>query len=180
MLCETLVQVLRVFEYSFSAAPTNVYPAQVACFLTRGDLYQSWEAGARVFDKHLIDADWALNNANWMWLSCSSFFYQYFRSVVASPCCCCSCCCCVPCSRELALQGHLAPSATCSPSRTRWLVSTIIMSYDPPYLPRCTAGCTPLSPSERRRTPRATTSRSTCRNWQGCRTGGSTVSQPSD
>ena len=51
----------------------------VACFLTRGDLYQSWEVGARVFDKYLIDADWALNNANWMWLSCSSFFYQYFR-----------------------------------------------------------------------------------------------------
>lgn len=51
----------------------------VACFLTRGDLYQSWEVGARIFDKHLIDGDWALNNANWMWLSCSSFFYQYFR-----------------------------------------------------------------------------------------------------
>jgi deoxyribodipyrimidine photolyase len=76
--------VLRVFDDAFSAAPTNVYPAQVACFLTRGDLYQSWEAGARVFDKYLIDADWALNNANWMWLSCSSFFYQYFRCVGTS------------------------------------------------------------------------------------------------
>jgi cryptochrome len=51
----------------------------VACFLTRGDLYQSWEVGAKVFDKHLVDADWHINNANWMWLSCSSFFYQYFR-----------------------------------------------------------------------------------------------------
>ena len=51
----------------------------VACFLTRGDLWQSWEAGVRVFDKYLLDADWSLNNANWMWLSCSSFFYQYFR-----------------------------------------------------------------------------------------------------
>jgi len=51
----------------------------VACFLTRGDLYQSWEAGAKVFDRLLIDADWSINNANWMWLSCSSFFYQYFR-----------------------------------------------------------------------------------------------------
>merc|ERR1711871_1077759 len=50
-----------------------------ACFLTRGDLYQSWEEGARVFDKYLIDGDWSLNSANWMWLSCSSFFYQYFR-----------------------------------------------------------------------------------------------------
>lgn len=34
----------------------------VACFLTRGDLYQSWEVGARVFDKLLVDSDWALNN----------------------------------------------------------------------------------------------------------------------
>lgn len=51
----------------------------VACFLTRGDLWVSWEQGRAVFDKLLIDADWSLNNANWMWLSCSSFFYQYFR-----------------------------------------------------------------------------------------------------
>lgn len=36
--------------------------AAVACFLTRGDLYQSWEAGARIFDKYLLDSDWALNN----------------------------------------------------------------------------------------------------------------------
>ncbi len=51
----------------------------VACFLTRGDLYQSWTEGARVFDVLLLDADWALNNANWMWLSASAFFHQYFR-----------------------------------------------------------------------------------------------------
>eukprot|EP00937_MAST-01D_sp_MAST-1D-sp2_P001644 g1644.t1 len=51
----------------------------VACFLTRGDLWQSWEKGAAVFDRYLVDADWALNNGNWMWLSCSCFFYQYFR-----------------------------------------------------------------------------------------------------
>ena len=59
----------------------------VACFLTRGDLWVSWEDGRAVFDELLIDADWSLNNANWMWLSCSSFFYQYFRcySPVAFP-----------------------------------------------------------------------------------------------
>jgi cryptochrome len=51
----------------------------VACFLTRGDLFVHWEAGAAVFDRDLVDADWALNNGNWMWLSCSCFFYQYFR-----------------------------------------------------------------------------------------------------
>merc|ERR1712146_808856 len=51
----------------------------VACFLTRGDLYISWEEGVKVFDLYLLDADWSLNNANWMWLSASSFFYQFFR-----------------------------------------------------------------------------------------------------
>ena len=51
----------------------------VACFFTRGDLWQSWEKGAEIFDLYLLDADWALNSANWQWLSCSNFFYQYFR-----------------------------------------------------------------------------------------------------
>jgi len=51
----------------------------VACFFTRGDLWQSWEKGAEIFDLYLLDSDWALNHANWQWLSCSNFFYQYFR-----------------------------------------------------------------------------------------------------
>jgi len=51
----------------------------VACFLTRGDLFIHWEWGRDAFDRDLVDADWALNNGNWMWLSCSAFFYQYFR-----------------------------------------------------------------------------------------------------
>lgn len=51
----------------------------VACFLTRGDLWQSWEEGARHFESRLLDADYALNGFNWLWLSCSGFFYQYFR-----------------------------------------------------------------------------------------------------
>ena len=33
----------------------------VACFLTRGDLWQSWEKGAEVFDELLLDADPAIN-----------------------------------------------------------------------------------------------------------------------
>mmetsp|Transcript_30200 Transcript_30200/g.48037 ORF Transcript_30200/g.48037 Transcript_30200/m.48037 type:complete len:548 (+) Transcript_30200:499-2142(+) len=51
----------------------------VACFLTRGDLWQSWEKGKDVFEELLLDADWALNSGNWMWLSASAFFHQYFR-----------------------------------------------------------------------------------------------------
>lgn len=54
----------------------------VACFLTRGDLWISWERGARVFDRHLLDADWSINNGNWMWLSASAFFYQVGRGLV--------------------------------------------------------------------------------------------------
>ena len=26
-----------------------------------------------------MDADWSLNAGNWMWLSASAFFHQYFR-----------------------------------------------------------------------------------------------------
>lgn len=51
----------------------------VACFLTRGDLWQSWEKGEQVFRKLLLDADWAINAGNWLWLSASGFYYQYFR-----------------------------------------------------------------------------------------------------
>lgn len=51
----------------------------VACFLTRGDLWISWEKGAKVFENYLLDYDWSLNAGNWMWLSASAFFYKYFR-----------------------------------------------------------------------------------------------------
>ncbi|XP_074275944.1 (6-4)DNA photolyase [Silene latifolia] len=51
----------------------------VACFLTRGDLFIHWEKGRDVFERLLIDSDWAINNGNWLWLSCSSFFYEYHR-----------------------------------------------------------------------------------------------------
>lgn len=41
----------------------------VACFLTRGDLWQSWTFGRDVFHKLLLDADGSLNNGNWMGLA---------------------------------------------------------------------------------------------------------------
>ncbi|XP_064599756.1 cryptochrome-1-like [Liolophura sinensis] len=52
----------------------------VACFLTRGDLWISWEEGMKVFEELLLDADWSVNAGMWMWLSCSSFFQQFFHS----------------------------------------------------------------------------------------------------
>ncbi|XP_041917577.1 cryptochrome-2-like [Alosa sapidissima] len=51
----------------------------VACFLTRGDLWISWESGMKVFEEMLLDADWSVNAGSWMWLSCSSFFQQFFH-----------------------------------------------------------------------------------------------------
>jgi len=51
----------------------------VACFLTRGDLWQSWEVGRDIFSEYLLDGDYALNASNWMWLSASAYFTAYFR-----------------------------------------------------------------------------------------------------
>ncbi|KAJ8412098.1 hypothetical protein AAFF_G00143650 [Aldrovandia affinis] len=51
----------------------------VACFLTRGDLWISWEEGMKVFEEFLLDADYSVNAGNWMWLSASAFFHQYTR-----------------------------------------------------------------------------------------------------
>ncbi|XP_066156680.1 cryptochrome-1 isoform X1 [Euwallacea fornicatus] len=51
----------------------------VACFLTRGDLWISWEEGMKVFEELLLDGDWSVNAGMWMWLSCSSFFQQFFH-----------------------------------------------------------------------------------------------------
>ncbi|KAJ5616774.1 hypothetical protein N7537_001888 [Penicillium hordei] len=51
----------------------------VACFLTRGGCYVSWERGAEVFEELLIDHEVACNVGNWMWLSCTAFFAQFYR-----------------------------------------------------------------------------------------------------
>ena len=57
----------------------------VSCFLTRGQLWQHWKEGRDVFDKKLLDCDWALNNANWLWLSgVAPFSMPYFR--LYNPC----------------------------------------------------------------------------------------------
>ena len=38
----------------------------VSCFLTRGQLWQNWKVGRDIFDRKLVDSDWALNNGNWL------------------------------------------------------------------------------------------------------------------
>jgi cryptochrome len=42
-------------------------------FLTRGDLWLSWEHGLDLFLSQLIDGDWAVCAGNWMWVSSSAF-----------------------------------------------------------------------------------------------------------
>ena len=57
----------------------------VSCFLTRGQLWQHWKYGRDVFQKKLLDSDWAVNNANWLWLSgVAPFSMPYFR--LYNPC----------------------------------------------------------------------------------------------
>jgi len=55
----------------------------VACFLTRGDLWVTWELGRDAFEKYLVDADWSVNNFSWHLLSCSAFSDEY--SMVYDP-----------------------------------------------------------------------------------------------
>jgi len=59
----------------------------VACFLTRGGCYVHWERGAEVFEEWLIDHETACNSGNWMWLSCTAFYSQFYRcySPIAFP-----------------------------------------------------------------------------------------------
>ena len=57
----------------------------VSCFLTRGQMYQNWTFGRDVFDRLLIDSDYALNTGNWLWLSgIAPFSMPFFR--VYNPC----------------------------------------------------------------------------------------------
>nr|ANW48376.1 cryptochrome 1 [Euphausia superba]AUI80370.1 cryptochrome 1 [Euphausia superba] len=57
----------------------------VSCFLTRGDLWISWEEGLKVFYKYLIDADWSVSAGNWMWVSSSAFERQLDCSTCICP-----------------------------------------------------------------------------------------------
>ena len=59
----------------------------VACFLTRGGCYISWERGAEVFEEWLIDHEVSCNSGNWQWLSCTAFYSQFYRcySPIAFP-----------------------------------------------------------------------------------------------
>lgn len=57
----------------------------VSCFLTRGQLWQNWTHGRDVFERKLVDSDWAVNNGNWLWLAgVAPFSMPYYR--IYNPC----------------------------------------------------------------------------------------------
>ena len=57
----------------------------VSCFLTRGQLWQNWTHGRDIFERKLVDSDWALNNGNWLWLAgVAPFSMPYYR--IYNPC----------------------------------------------------------------------------------------------
>jgi cryptochrome len=57
----------------------------VSCFLTRGQLWQNWKYGRDIFERKLVDSDWAINNGNWLWLAgVAPFSMPYFR--IYNPC----------------------------------------------------------------------------------------------
>lgn len=57
----------------------------VSCFLTRGQLWQNWKIGRDIFERKLLDSDWAINNGNWLWLAgVAPFSMPYYR--VYNPC----------------------------------------------------------------------------------------------
>ena len=59
---------------------THNYNRQfIACFLTKGTLWQSWEVGLNFFQKHLIDFDWSINTACWIFLTNSNLNNDYTK-----------------------------------------------------------------------------------------------------
>jgi cryptochrome len=64
--CRPYIYYRQVFIFRTRASFSHhLARHSVACFLTRGHLYISWERGAEVFDDLLIDWDPSLNSGNW-------------------------------------------------------------------------------------------------------------------
>eukprot|EP01063_Lacrimia_lanifica_P018553 TRINITY_DN25456_c0_g1_i1.p1 TRINITY_DN25456_c0_g1~~TRINITY_DN25456_c0_g1_i1.p1 ORF type:complete len:611 (+),score=172.06 TRINITY_DN25456_c0_g1_i1:33-1865(+) len=57
----------------------HIHRHLLACFFTRGGLNLDWRLGQRVFERYLLDYDWAINAGQWQWLSCSFLFFQFNR-----------------------------------------------------------------------------------------------------
>ena len=59
------------------------FTARFIWFYSFYSLYFTWLYNLivvlQVFEELLLDADWSVNAGMWMWLSCSSFFQQFFH-----------------------------------------------------------------------------------------------------
>jgi hypothetical protein len=70
-----------------SSVPSTFLTFPRSMFLTRGDLWLSWEHGLEIFLRDQIDADWAVCAGNWMWVSSSAFEKSLnCRSADVHPC----------------------------------------------------------------------------------------------
>ncbi|KAG8177977.1 hypothetical protein JTE90_019988 [Oedothorax gibbosus] len=65
---------------SFLLSQTGLSPyLRFGCLSPRLFYQELTELYRKVFDELLLDADWSVNAGQWMCLSCSSFFQQFFR-----------------------------------------------------------------------------------------------------
>ncbi|XP_078333232.1 cryptochrome-2-like isoform X2 [Crassostrea virginica] len=72
----------REFFYTVAADTANFdkMEGNPVCKQIPWDINEEYlKAWKEVFEEYLLDADWSLNAGNWMWLSASAFFHQYFR-----------------------------------------------------------------------------------------------------
>ncbi|CBY17995.1 unnamed protein product [Oikopleura dioica] len=55
---------------------THISRFSLASFLTVGQMWCSWEVGQQLFEEFLLDADYALNAGNFLWVTGSAFANQ--------------------------------------------------------------------------------------------------------
>ncbi|XP_072336781.1 cryptochrome-1-like isoform X2 [Scyliorhinus torazame] len=70
----------RMNAFSLLASPTGLSPyLRFGCLSCRLFYFKLTDLYKKVFEELLLDADWSVNAGSWMWLSCSSFFQQFFH-----------------------------------------------------------------------------------------------------
>eukprot|EP00069_Balaena_mysticetus_P010599 bmy_06962T0 len=70
----------RMNANSLLASPTGLSPyLRFGCLSCRLFYFKLTDLYKKVFEELLLDADWSINAGSWMWLSCSSFFQQFFH-----------------------------------------------------------------------------------------------------
>uniref|UniRef100_A0A4W3JNX9 Cryptochrome/DNA photolyase FAD-binding domain-containing protein n=1 Tax=Callorhinchus milii TaxID=7868 RepID=A0A4W3JNX9_CALMI len=68
-----------LFRFLLQCLDTSLRKLNSRLFVIRGQPADVFPRLFKVFDELLLDADWSVNADSWMWLSCSSFFQQFFH-----------------------------------------------------------------------------------------------------